>query len=187
MCAGSIAADHSSKTAQHNVKSLACHAYMQGKLYIITEYASNGNLHDYIKKHRVSIGLQVAAPHDVLMQIWLKGNQSALLQSLCLFSSAFCQRLARHRVAMVASAGSHKAAITRGAYLEAFHTGGGSVLVTHPFVMDETCLAIETGFIRHFACTLLHSVSHSCTYSHQPPLGHGFGISGQSLHGWPRS
>jgi hypothetical protein len=26
---------------------------LQGKLYIITEYASNGNLHDYIKKHRV--------------------------------------------------------------------------------------------------------------------------------------
>ena len=29
--------------------------YVQGKLYIITEYAANGNLHDYIKKQKTRL------------------------------------------------------------------------------------------------------------------------------------
>lgn len=44
------------------MRAWASHA--QGKLYIITEYASNGNLHDYIKKQKQKL------PEDLIWKLF---------------------------------------------------------------------------------------------------------------------
>lgn len=44
------------------MRARASHA--QGKLYIITEYASNGNLHDYIKKQKQKL------PEDLIWKLF---------------------------------------------------------------------------------------------------------------------
>ncbi len=38
----------------------------QGKLYIITEYAGNGNLHDYIKKQKTKL------PEDLIWKLFIQ-------------------------------------------------------------------------------------------------------------------
>eukprot|EP00199_Chlamydomonas_sp_CCMP681_P000941 CAMPEP_0119104632 /NCGR_PEP_ID=MMETSP1180-20130426/2800_1 /TAXON_ID=3052 ORGANISM="Chlamydomonas cf sp, Strain CCMP681" /NCGR_SAMPLE_ID=MMETSP1180 /ASSEMBLY_ACC=CAM_ASM_000741 /LENGTH=504 /DNA_ID=CAMNT_0007089451 /DNA_START=36 /DNA_END=1546 /DNA_ORIENTATION=+ len=42
----------------------------RGKLYIITEYASNGNLHDYIKKHREVTKQRL--PEDLIWKLFIQ-------------------------------------------------------------------------------------------------------------------
>ena len=44
------------------------HARLQGKLYIITEYASNGNLHDYIKRQKQKLPEELI--WKLFMQVW---------------------------------------------------------------------------------------------------------------------
>jgi hypothetical protein len=44
--------------------SLHATSHAQGKLYIITEYAGNGNLHDYIKKQKQRL------PEDMIWKLF---------------------------------------------------------------------------------------------------------------------
>ncbi len=39
---------------------------LQGKLYIITEYAANGNLHDYIKKQKAKL------PEELIWKLYIQ-------------------------------------------------------------------------------------------------------------------
>jgi serine/threonine protein kinase len=58
----------------HSLNAHILRTIIQGKLYIITEYASNGNLHDYIKRHKHKL------PEELIWKLFMQARQANVTQ-----------------------------------------------------------------------------------------------------------